>query len=143
MPIRKGRPVRPLQVVDDEDDRARSAQLPDQRQDLLRRRRDRIRPAQRHLTPQQPRDRLAALPAAHPTQRVEQRQQRQRLAELVARAPQHRTPPGGPDTRRGDQRRLADPRLAVDQHRAAPARTHLRYQPGQPGQLGMPADERR
>jgi hypothetical protein len=84
--------VGPLQVVDDQDGRPHRALLGDQRQQLLRQHRRHVRAAVGgDLAAQEPDDRVppgigGGLADPQP---VEERQQRQRLAQLVAGAPEH------------------------------------------------------
>ena len=76
-------------------------------------------------------------------QPVEERQQRQRLAQLVTGPPEHLA--AGlrrPRHRRPHQRGLADARLALDEHRTAAPPGHLLYQPGQQRHLAIAADQR-
>ncbi len=84
--------VGPLQVIDDQDGRPDRALLGDQGQQLLRQHRGHVRAAVgADLAAQQPDDRGAPgirRRLAHP-QPVEERQQRQRLAQFVTGPPEH------------------------------------------------------
>ncbi len=137
--------VGPLQVIDDQDRRLHRALLSDERQQLLGQCRRHVGAAVRaDLPAQQPHDRgppgiRGGL--AHP-QPLQQRHQRQRLPQLVAGAPEHLAAClRRVGHRRAHQRRLADTRLALDEHRAAPALGHLPDQPGQQRHLAVAADQ--
>ena len=97
------------------------------------------------LAAQQPDDRVAPGirgKLAYP-QPVEERQQRQRLAQLVAGTPEHLAVGlRRPSHRRPHQRRLADAQLALDDHRTAAPSSRLSYQPGQKRHLAIAADQR-
>ncbi len=135
--------VGPLQVVDDQDGRPHRALLGDQRQQLLRQHRGHVRaPVGADLAAQEPDDRVTpgiGRGLAYP-QPVEERQQRERLAELVAGAPEHLA--AGLRRlrrRRADQRGLADARFALDEHRTAAPPGRLFNQPGQQRHLAVAA----
>ena len=84
--------VGPLQVVDHQDGRPHGALLGDQRQQLLRQHRRHVRAAVGgDLTAQEPDDRVppGIRGGLADPQPVEERQQRQRLAQLVTGAPEH------------------------------------------------------
>ena len=112
--------VGPLQVVDDQDGRLRRALLGHQGQQLLGQRRRDVRAAVGgDLTAQEPDDRGPPRIRggfAYP-QPVQERQQRQRLAQLVTGPPEHLAASLWRSRhRRPHQRGLADARLALDQH---------------------------
>ena len=124
--------VRPLQVVDDEHHGPGGGLVDGQRDELLGEHRGHVGAAVGgDLAAQQPGDRGPARVrgrAAH-AQRVEERQQRQFLAELVARAPELLAASllpvprclGGGRERAADEGGLADARLTLDEHRVATA----------------------
>lgn len=75
-------------------------------------------------------------------QAIEQRVERQRLPQFVARAPEHLTAETGrPSQRRPHQGGLADAWLALNQRRAAPPCGQTRQEAGQHGKLLVPAEK--
>ena len=127
--------IGPLQVVHDQNGRPHRVLLGDQGQQLLRQHGRHVRAAIRaDLTAQQPDDRFPpgiGGRLAHP-QPVEERQQRQGLAELVAGPPEHLTAEHRRfHHRRPQQRGLADARLTLDEHRTTVPPRSLFHQPGQ------------
>ena len=121
--------VGPLQIIDHQDGRPHRALLGDQRQQLFRQRRRHVRAAiGGDLPAQEPHDRVPPRirgRLADP-QRVEERHQRQRLAQLVTGTPAHLAAGlRGLRHRRPHQRGLPDARLALDEHRTAVPQGHL------------------
>jgi len=123
--------VGPLQVVDDQDGRPDRVLLGDQREQLLGQYGRHVRaPIGGDLAAQQLDDGVppgigGGLADPQP---VEKRQQRQRLAQFVTGTPEHLAASlRRPRHRRPHQRRLADARLALDEHRTAAPPSHLSY----------------
>ena len=138
--------VGPLQVIHDQDGRPHRALLGDERQQLLRQHRRHVRATVGgDLAAQQPDDRVPARIGRRLaySQAVQERQQRQRLAQLIAGAPEHLTAGlrrlghGRPH-----QRGLADARLALDEHRTAVSPSDLFYEPRQQRHVAFAADQR-
>ena len=138
--------VGPLQVIDHQDERPHRALFRDQRQQLLRQHGRHVRAAVGgDLTAQQPDDRLppgVRRRLADP-QPVQERQQRQCLAQLIPGPPEHLAARlRRLRHRRPHQRGLADARLALDEHRTATPPRHLFYQPGQQRHLAVTVGQR-
>jgi hypothetical protein len=117
--------VRPLEVIDDQGDRPRRGLVDGQRDELLGEHRGHVgAPIGGDLAAQQPGDGGPPGVRRWPPhgEGVEERRQRDLLAELVARAPEDLTRPGRQVGEGGtDEGGLADARLTLDKHRVAAA----------------------
>jgi hypothetical protein len=144
-PRHDGGRVGVLEIVDDQQDRRCRAQVVDQSQQPLGRGGHDVDPVARcgvgleHLLDLRATDTGRRYPRI---ERVEQGQQRERLAQLVTRAPEDLAPRGGgfPGRRLGE-RGLADPRLALDQDRSATPRREVAHPPSHGVQVALSADK--
>jgi hypothetical protein len=140
-----GRRIRPVHVIHDEHGGRPHAQFIDEGQHPLGSRRDKVDPVARcQFGPEHVGDAPPAVPVGSPAiEGVQQWEQRERLAQLIADGPVDLAAAQlGLRGNGADQRRLADARLALNQRNATPAGRQFSHPGAQVLQLALPADRR-